>query len=162
MWGTYERKHGNGTGCTGRNERLRQFDFRGAGCRLCRIYQLGTDHSTAARRGPSASVLGQAHSATDATITRSMYINNNANRGSDGQFPIGTIPVKAHTKGGAMIGGTAMAKRGGDFNPGAKGWEWFVLSASGTIMVRGGADVMGGICNGCHTAAQNTDFVFTR
>ncbi|HNN49574.1 MAG TPA: cytochrome P460 family protein [Pseudomonadota bacterium] len=120
--------------------------------------------TTAPRQGggPSASVLGQAHSATDATITRSMYINNNANRGSDGQFPVGTILVKAHTKGGAMIGGTAMAKRGGDFNPGAKGWEWFVLSASGTIMVRGGADVMGGICNGCHTAAQNTDFVFTR
>jgi len=98
----------------------------------------------------------------DSTITRTIYINNNASRGSDGQFPVGTILVKAHTKAGAMIGGTAMAKRGGDFNPGAKGWEWFVLNSSGGIMVRGGAEVMDGACNNCHGGASTTDYVFTR
>ena len=112
--------------------------------------------------GPNAAVIGPAHDSGDASISRTIYINNNATRASDGQFPVGTILVKGHTKAGAMIGGTAMAKRGGSFNPSAKGWEWFVLTASGSVMARGGAEVMDGACNGCHNAAATKDLVFTR
>jgi len=112
--------------------------------------------------GPNASAIGPAHDSGDATISRTIYINNNASRGADGQFPVGTILVKGHTKAGAMIGGTAMAKRGGSFNPSAKGWEWFILTASGSVMTRGGAEVMDGACNGCHNAAASKDLVFTR
>lgn len=111
--------------------------------------------------GASAALLGSAHDAMDSSITRTIYINNNATR-VDGQFPIGTILLKAHTKAGVMTGGTAMAKRGGDFNPSAKGWEWFILNASGGIMARGGAEVLDGACNSCHNTASATDFVFTR
>ena len=112
--------------------------------------------------GPNASAIGPAHDSGDASISRTIYINNNATRAADGQFPIGTILVKGHTKAGAMIGGTAMAKRGGSFNPSAKGWEWFVLTASGSVMARGGAEVMAGACNGCHNTAATKDLVFTR
>lgn len=112
--------------------------------------------------GPNPSSIGPAHDSGDATVSRTIYINNNATRGADGQYPVGTILVKAHTKGGAMVGGTAMAKRGSSFNPTVKDWEWFILTASGSIMVRGGAEVMGGACNSCHSGASSKDFVFTR
>lgn len=112
--------------------------------------------------GPNAAAIGPAHDSGDATISRTIYINSNASRGSDGQFPVGTVLVKGHAKAGAMIGGTAMAKRGGSFNASAKGWEWFVLTASGSVMARGGAEVMDGACNGCHNAAATKDLVFTR
>lgn len=112
--------------------------------------------------GPNPANIGPAHDSADAAVSRTIYINNGATRGADGQFPVGTILVKAHTKAGAMVGGTAMAKRGNSFNPTVKDWEWFVLTAAGTIMTRGGAEVMGGACNGCHTISAAKDYVFTR
>lgn len=112
--------------------------------------------------GPNPSSIGPAHDSGDANISRTIYIKDNAARGSDGQFPVGTILIKAHSKGGAMVGGTAMVKRGNSFNPSVKDWEWFVLTASGSIMVRGGAEVMNGACNSCHTVASSKDYVFTR
>lgn len=112
--------------------------------------------------GPNPSSIGSAHDSGDSTISRTIYIKDNAVRGSDGQFPIGTILVKAHTKAGAMVGGTAMVKRGSSFNPSVKDWEWFILTASGSIMTRGGAEVLGGACNSCHTVASSKDFVFSR
>lgn len=112
--------------------------------------------------GPNPSAIGPAHDSGDPTISRTIYIKDNATRGSDGQFPVGTILIKAHSKGGAMIGGTAMVKRGNSFNPSAKDWEWFMIAATGSIMVRGGAEVMDGACNSCHSGASNKDFVFTR
>lgn len=122
--------------------------------------------TTPSRVGPDPmSVIGGAHEAGDTTIHRWMYIKQaTAVRGSDGQFPIGTIIVKDMRKNNAgvftSIAAMAMAKRGNGFNSAGKGWEWFVLGTDGSITARGGSDLMSGACNGCHGAAQ--DNVFTK
>jgi len=56
---------------------------------------------------------------------------------------------------------TAMAKRGKSFNSAASDWEWFVLSADGTIVDRG-AGLMDNMCNACHAGATAKDFVFVK
>ena len=100
---------------------------------------------------------------------RTIYVNKRPPRGSK-QFPVGTIIVKqmAFPDGQTF----AMVKRGGGYNPeGAVGWEWFRLDispASGTsIAWRGmgppagekyGGDA-GGVCNGCHFAGKDNDWV---
>jgi hypothetical protein len=96
------------------------------------------------------------------------YINKLPPSGSK-EFPIGTIVVKE------ALGGTqthelfAMVKRGGGFNPGAPGWEWFDLQNLNdghdgvNIIWRGysppnnstyGGDV-NGTCNTCHVKCNN-------
>jgi hypothetical protein len=83
------------------------------------------------------------------------------------EFPIGTIIVKEATGGTIAHELFAMVKRGGGFNDGAPGWEWFDLSPtkddSVAIVWRGfgppvgdtyGGDASAG-CNTCHTACGN-------
>lgn len=115
--------------------------------------------------GPMASVLGMAHGATDPSSSRSIYINaaGQAARAGTAAFPLGTVLVKEQRAAdGTVQMVLGMAKRGNGFNPGAAGWEWFILDESGAVMTRGGAEVMMGMCNNCHSGAASRDLVFTR
>ena len=114
---------------------------------------------------------------------RAVYINllPEAEAAADG-FPVGTILLKV-AQPVAGSGETdpdvhAMVKRGGGYNPGAPGWEWFDLVLSGGVPVinwRGAAPPAGGgyqagsidtanpdgDCNSCHSAAYGNDYVHT-
>ena len=70
------------------------------------------------------------------------------------QLPIGTIVQ--------LVPGEAMVKRGGDFQPEHKGWEYFVLGSNGgrtQIIARGGIETNGGSCYGCHQRARTFDYL---
>lgn len=121
----------------------------------------------ATNKGPDPA-LGMAHSGNDSTVTRYVYIKNGANR-VEGKFPIGTIIVKHSTNpSGSVNEFTAMVKRGNKFNPEGGDWEWFMLSPDGKIMIGSdnrpmrGANLMDGMCVGCHSAAAKKDFVFSK
>ena len=88
-------------------------------------------------------------------------------------LPVGTIIVKEATGGTMAHELFAMVKRGGGFNSGAPGWEWFELEnlddgKDGVKIVwRGfgppvgeeyGGDAEGG-CNKCHGACSGNDSV---
>lgn len=105
---------------------------------------------------PMAILAGGAHDATDSTAKRWMYLKQaGAVRGSNGQFPIGTILMKqSKSENGDVRMTLAMAKRGNGFNSAGKDWEWFVLNPDGSIMDRG-AGLMGGMCNACHSGAPD-------
>lgn len=115
----------------------------------------------AEKSGPDPA-LGQAHSGNDTNVTRYIYNKGNPLKGSNGQYPNGTLVVKeTKDKDGNVMMITAMAKRGGTFNQNHNGWEWFVLE-NNSIKDRG-ADLMGGMCNGCHSAVKTTkDYVFSK
>lgn len=116
-------------------------------------------------RGPDpAGMLGGAHEGNDSSMTRSIVINPaTAQRGSNGEFPVGTVLVKElRMTDGTVPMITAMAKRGGEFNRSGNGWEWFLVSpGDGSILARGDT-LMGGMCQGCHSAKASQDYVFTR
>jgi hypothetical protein len=108
--------------------------------------------------------LGPAHEANDTNVVRYVTINNaSATRGSNGQYSNGVIVVKEMKKrSGELVAVMAMAKRGNNFNASNNDWEWFVLDKDGKIQDRG-ANLMGGMCNGCHSAVKTTnDYVFTK
>lgn len=117
--------------------------------------------------GPSPS-LGEAHAGNDATVVRKVYFKNGQSR-ENGKYPIGTIIVKHSTNPAGTVNEiTGMVKRGNGFNPTTGDWEWFMLNEDGSIMldggkeVRGGASLMGGMCNGCHGKASSNDFTFSK
>jgi hypothetical protein len=100
------------------------------------------------------------------------YINQLPPSGAT-EFPLGTIIVKEATGGTMAHELFAMVKRGGGFNSGAPGWEWFELEnlSDGKdgvkIVWRGfgppvgeeyGGDAEGG-CNKCHGACSGNDSV---
>jgi hypothetical protein len=102
------------------------------------------------------------------------YINRLPPSGAT-EFPLGTIIVKEATGGSMEHELFAMVKRGGGFNSGAPGWEWFELQnlddgKDGVKVVwRGfgppvgeeyGGDAEGG-CNKCHGACSDNDSVCT-
>jgi hypothetical protein len=121
----------------------------------------------ATNQGPDPA-LGTAHQGNDETTTRTIYVKNDADRGSDGRFPVGTIVVKDTRDGdGNTMEVTAMVKRGNNFNPGNNDWEWFMLNEDGTIKSAlgsemRGAQLMDGMCGACHTQAKDEDFVFSK
>lgn len=100
------------------------------------------------------------------------------------QFATGTIIVKVIETDTSETGHLihAMAKRGGDFNPKGRGWEWFELDLDArgqTVIVWRGATPPDGDCygcppgyepseaaelidcNNCHLAAGGNDLVHT-
>ena len=115
--------------------------------------------------------LGNAHQGELEDYARRIFMNPTALSSSGERYDEGSIIVKETFSynaagnrvlpaGGALL---AMVKRGGDFNPAAAGWEWFELGTDGTILARGGAEMMAGACNGCHGAAPGyggLDYVF--
>jgi cytochrome c1 len=113
--------------------------------------------------GPDPAEIGQAHGALDSTLTRYIYLNNaSAERGSNNQFPQGTIFVKQTVKmDGSVVATTGMAKRGAGFNATHNGWEWFLLNEDGTIAQRG-AEIAAAPCGSCHSANADEDFVWAK
>lgn len=122
----------------------------------------------ATNSGPSPS-LGMAHAGNDSSVTRKVYFKNGQSR-VNGKYPIGTVIVKHSTNPAGTVNEiTAMVKRGNGFNPNAGDWEWFMLMPDGTIAtdtsgmpMRGGATMMGGMCNSCHAGASAKDFTFSK
>lgn len=107
--------------------------------------------------------LSGAHMEGDGNFTRLIYASSNAVPVS-GVYPDGSILVKetytwneeTGDKEYAEMGGLlGMVKRGGDFNPGGGGWEWFMLESDlSGIAARGGEEMMDGACNSCHGASE--------
>ncbi|MBE2187874.1 MAG: cytochrome P460 family protein [Desulfobulbaceae bacterium] len=113
--------------------------------------------------------LGMAHGGNDENVKRKIYIKQNVSVGSNGEYPIGTIIVKEALKGdGSTLAITAMTKRVKSFNTDHKGWEWFMLADNGAVAKDAnggdmrGANLMDGMCNGCHASASSKDYVFTK
>jgi hypothetical protein len=110
--------------------------------------------------------LGMAHGGNDETVNRKVYFKNGQNP-VNGEYPKGTVIVKRSTSPGGLDEVTAMVKRGGDFNSANNGWEWFMLMPDGSIaemegMPARGANLMNGMCGGCHAGAANQDYVFSK
>jgi hypothetical protein len=120
----------------------------------------------AQNQGPDPA-LGDAHSGNDSTVTRYIYFKD-SQTSSGGKYPLGTIIVKESKNPDMSLHQlTAMVKRGNKFNPDHGDWEWFILAPDGKIALDGdgnpirGADLMGGMCYGCHSTAT-TDYVFSK
>jgi hypothetical protein len=125
-------------------------------------WELVADH-----QGPDPA-LGAAHAGNDSTVTRYVYYKDDQER-VNGAYPVGTIIVKeSYNPDLSVHEFTAMVKRGHDFNPSGGDWEWFVLAGDGQIATDGdgnalrGADLMGGMCIGCHSQASDRDFAFSK
>lgn len=120
----------------------------------------------AQEQGPDPA-LGPAHHGNDSTVTRYIYFKD-SQTASGGKYPLGTIIVKESMNTDMSVHETtAMVKRGNNFNPDHNDWEWFMLAPDGKIATDDdgnpmrGADLMGGMCNNCHSAAA-TDYVFSK
>jgi len=107
--------------------------------------------------------INPAHQSEAGNATRRVYRKQLLANPALGGYPGGTLMVKEVRVDGAVVEITAMAKRGGAFNTANRGWEWFMLDpGTGAIMDRG-ANLMNGMCNGCHANATGTfgkDLVF--
>jgi hypothetical protein len=121
----------------------------------------------AQEQGPDPA-LGPAHAGNDTTVTRFIYFEDDATR-VNGEYPIGTVIVKeTYNPDKSIHELTAMVKRGNDFNPDANDWEWFMLTPEGNIMTDGegnpvrGANLMNGMCTGCHAQAADLDYAFSK
>jgi hypothetical protein len=122
----------------------------------------------ATNQGPDPA-LGTAHAGNDSTVIRRIYFANGQSA-VNGKYPVGTMIVKhSSNPGGTVEEYTAMAKRGNGFNPTGGDWEWFMLNPDGSIATDGssgmkmrGADLMNGMCAGCHAQATVKDFVFSK
>jgi len=112
--------------------------------------------------------LGGAHGGNDSTVTRRVYFKNDV-KPSGSIYPLSAVIVKHSTNtAGDLNEYTAMVKRGGDFDPSNNDWEYFMLAGDGQIAVDNdgnemrGANLMNGMCLGCHTSAKSSDFIFTQ
>jgi hypothetical protein len=103
--------------------------------------------------GDSTGALGPAHEG--ATGFRDVFINH---KGS-APFEVGTILVKESrkTRGGDITSLTVMVKRAGGYDPANRNWEYVMTSPAFDVAAQGKVDM----CIGCHTAAADTDYVFT-
>lgn len=110
--------------------------------------------------------MGAAHGGNDSTVVRKIYFLN-GQAPVNGVYPKGTVIVKHSANDSTYNVTTAMVKRGAGFNSANDGWEWFMLGADGKIakdtsgMEMRGANLMNGMCAGCHSGAT-TDWVFSK
>lgn len=113
--------------------------------------------------------LGTAHGGNNENTIRNIYFQD-AVSPENGAYPIGALIAKrSYNPDGSLDMITAMAKRGNDFDPDHGDWEYFVLNADGSIAsdadgntMRGaGANLLNGMCLGCHQNAS-TDYIFTK
>ncbi|WP_281557635.1 cytochrome P460 family protein [Thalassomonas sp. RHCl1] len=120
--------------------------------------------------GATNNALGGAHQAQDDNYSRRVYANALALTATD-SYPNGSIFVKEVTSWqngerefSAAGGLLAMVKRGGEFNPGNSGWEWFELNPDVSEIVGRGGNLMDDGCNTCHSLANSQsggrDYVF--
>lgn len=111
-------------------------------------------------------LLGGAHNGSDPKAVRRIYKKQllaNADTAQAGH-PVGTIIVKETLQNSAITEITAMVKRGGNFNAANNGWEWFMIDPSTSGIVAQGGDLLGGMCNVCHSQTKDpalgVDYVF--
>jgi len=121
----------------------------------------------AEQNGPDPA-LGPAHHGNDSTVTRHIYFKDGQNP-VNGLYPVGTRIVKQSNNPDLSINEvTAMVKRGNNFDATKNNWEYFVLMPDGKIAsdndgnAMRGANLMGGMCVGCHSAAAGSDYIFTK
>jgi hypothetical protein len=119
------------------------------------------------KHGPDPLLVAMAHANNDSTVTRDVYFKDGQNA-VNGKYPVGTIIVKhSYNPSGTVMEYTGLVKRGNNFNPAHGDWEFFMLKSDGTIMadstgmVMRGANLMGGMCASCHSAATK-DYVFSK
>ncbi|PIQ30292.1 MAG: hypothetical protein COW63_10105 [Bacteroidetes bacterium CG18_big_fil_WC_8_21_14_2_50_41_14] len=113
--------------------------------------------------------LGGAHAGNDSTVTRKVYFKNGQSL-VNGSYPVGTIIVKHSDNPAQSVNEfTAMVKRGNNFNAAGGDWEWFMLNSDGSIAVDAasgtamrGANLMNGMCIGCHQGASSKDYVYSK
>ncbi len=120
----------------------------------------------ATRLGADPALGGMAHGGNDSTVTRNIYFKDGQNP-VNGKYPVGTVVVKRSTSPGGLDETTAMVKRGGNFDSDNGDWEYFMLMPNGSIgedngMPMRGANLMNGMCKGCHGAAASKDYIFTK
>ncbi|MCB9244875.1 MAG: cytochrome P460 family protein [Flavobacteriales bacterium] len=110
--------------------------------------------------------MGAAHGGNDSTVIRKIYFKD-GQAPVNGVYPKGTVIVKHSANDSTYNVITAMVKRGAGFNSANDGWEWFILGADGKIakdtagVALRGANLMNGMCAGCHTNATS-DWVFSK
>ena len=94
--------------------------------------------------------------------TKDVYVSvprERLRRGGD--FPAGTIIVKAGRVGGAITLAAIMRKIQG-VDPAHGDWEWVEYKrADGEGRFTTNASLTGATCWGCHQIARDTDWVFT-
>lgn len=119
------------------------------------------------KHGPDPLLAVMAHANNDSTVTRDEYFKDGQGV-VNGKYPVGTIVVKhSYNLSGTVSEYTGMVKRGNNFNPSHGDWEFFMLKSDGTIMtdttgmVMRGANLMGGMCASCHSAATK-DYIFSK
>jgi Fe-S cluster biogenesis protein NfuA len=104
--------------------------------------------------------INPAHQSENGNALRRIYRRQLLANPAAGGYPVGTLIVKEVEVGGEVVEITAMAKRGGGFDPANGDWEYFMLDpASGSVAMQGAI----GMCIGCHsnaTGAQGMDHVF--
>ncbi|MCU0360952.1 MAG: cytochrome P460 family protein [Bacteroidia bacterium] len=112
--------------------------------------------------------LGAAHGGNDSTVTRQVHFKDGQSP-VNGKYPVGTIIVKHSTNTGNTLNEvTAMVKRGNNFNPTLGDWEFFMLQPDGKIakdangVFMRGANLMNGMCGGCHAGAAAKDFIYSK
>lgn len=111
--------------------------------------------------------LGMAHAGNDSTATRRVHFKDGVSP-VNGVYPVGAIIVKHTTNtSGSLNEVTGMVKRGNGFNPSRGDWEFFMLTPDGKIakdagMELRGANLMGGMCGGCHAGASSKDYIFSK
>ncbi len=120
----------------------------------------------AAKTNTPSDLLKQAHGGTDPSVTRFVYVKDNAKRKESGQFAVGTVIVKRMQKtDGSFAGATAMVKRGSTFDPANNNWEYFGLDPKTAMIAKrqDGTFNRGktAACIACHLDALAQDFVFS-
>ncbi len=117
--------------------------------------------------GPDPLLAATAHANNDNTVVRNVYFKDGQNA-INGKYPVGTVVVKSSINPALTINEfVAMVKRGNGFNSQANDWEFFVLNADGTIKVENGttlrgANLMNGMCVGCHAGVASKDYIFSK
>ena len=129
-------------------------------------YQNWTMVNMATIAGDATGVLGSAHEG--AAGFREVYVNeigrSVALEEADYPFPEGTVVLKEAYRAdgsgnkGALSNLTIMVKRESEYDPENGDWEYIMTTSTGAVQAQGKLQM----CIGCHWAASDTDFVFTR
>lgn len=127
-------------------------------------YDSWTQTTTPRTGADPAGKLFGAHEEADTNLTRYIRISSaGAARGSNGQYPSGTILLKEmKLKNGTIVGITGMAKRGGEYSKANNGWEYMFVDPTTRKITSRGDTLMGGGCRGCHEAVKDRDYTFTK
>ncbi len=112
--------------------------------------------------------LGAAHGGNDSTTVRKIYFKDGVKRSGD-EYAVGSTILKySYNSNGQVNMRTGMVKRGNNFDAEHNNWEYFVLMPDGKIASDAngnkmrGANLLNGMCVGCHSGASGKDYIFTK